>query len=229
MSRFIIEGNELYLKTPRHKVIVAHDVTNKLLLDLATDLTATALIYTRKKAHGVDFIWCSELERKVIYFLDKGYTQKQIAKRCNCHPDSVGRCIRRLKAKVELLYRQSLPKKEPKNQIKFQKVKVSTIPFSQLLQLDNDEDEENIFEPSDNGLAQSEVYRQLEIDTDITKSDTYQLLVEKKQKKLAILLSQGLSREECAKKLGLKSTQAIHQMIARMRKHLRKCKTGSTK
>ena len=203
-------------------MIVAHDVNQKVLLDLSTDLTATALLFRRSQLSGIDYIWCSELERKVIYYLERGFSKKQIAKRCGVHPNSISRCIRRLKGKVELLYRQTLPKEKPKNELKYQKVRVSTIPFSQLLDLENDDDME--FEPSDNGQAQAEVYRQLEVDTAIEQSDTYQLLVEKKQKRLAILLSQGLSREECAKRLGLKSTQAIHQMVGRMRRHLIKCK-----
>lgn len=227
MNKFLIEDNKLFLKSKRHKVTVSNNVTPEELTALALDLTMTALAFRRTIVNDLDYIWCNELERKVIFFLSQGMTRKQIALRCGVHPDSISRCIGRLKAKLHEVWNKQVVPKKPKQSQKYQKVRVTTLPFSQLVDLDDDE-EEMMFDPGDNGLAQAEVYRKLEVDTAIENSDTYLMLVEKKQKALAKLLAQGLSREECAKRLGLKSTQAIHQMIGRMRKQIRKCRSMSS-
>ena len=183
----------------------------------------TFLLYRRSRLKEIDYICCNTLERKIMIFLAQGVPRREIARRCGVRPDSVTRCIRRLRRKVEDLWRQKQPI-APTNKQLYQQVKISEIPFSHLTTLDDDEELE--YEPSDQNQATEATYRQLDVDTAIENSDTYQMLSEKRQRELAKLLARGLTREECARQMGI-GVQAVHQLVGRMRKRLSECKKNT--
>lgn len=225
MNRFKISNDQLLLKTERHNdIVVASDINQAKLLELASDLTALALLHRRVKLTGREFIWASARDREILNFLAKGLNKKQIAERLKITPRSVYRAVARINKRIEALWQEQHQPEPPKitTGVTYQKVYVQNIPFSTIANTDSD-DEEVAFDFGDEGEAVAKTWRKLEMDTPIEQTDIYRALGEnKKYQELAVLLSQGMTHRQCAKKLGI-SEQAIHQRAARMRKVLKKC------
>ena len=109
--------------------------------------------------------------------------------------------------------------------IGYETVKVKDIPFSVFDKIYEDDGESETLKSaailSDNGFASDESYGNREC-------ELYLNSLTKRQREVAMLLQRGLKRDEMADELGV-CTQAIHQIILRIRKRLAQKAGVSTK
>lgn len=227
MNRFLIEKNKLLLQTERHnKIVVESKIDDKKMLNLATDLLALAMNQKRATMIASTLIQLTRNERAVLDYLCKGVNKSEIAKRLKIANTSVYRIIRKINEKIDNCWQQNKISKfenKKKPNITYQEIYVQNIPFSAIQTL-NDDGEMEEYEFGDENEAVDKMYRQLDLSTKLEETLAYQALsANPKQQKLAILLADGLTHKECAIRLGV-SEQAVHQMVARMRRVLRNAK-----